>query len=165
MVVIVWAGWKGRTGQLWTWIYTAWPWLTAGTVFLEQKTMLPVQEAGRSMCIRMHTRWFARRTRIFSEMSQHNDSFHEEPTFVDAMKATARRVCLLPSSNPLVRADVLLKPRLHACSTIKLIFLPPREKTWHSKLACILRNSRFGCSKVWLMMSCGIMRHSLVSDN
>lgn len=127
--------------------------------------MLPVQEAGRSMCIRMHTRWFARRTRIFSEMSQHNDSFHEEPTFVDAMKATARRVCLLPSSNPLVRADVLLKPRLHACSTIKLIFLPPREKTWHSKLACILRNSRFGCSKVWLMMSCGIMRHSLVSDN
>lgn len=44
MVVIVWAGWKGRTGQLWTWIYTAWPWLTAGTVFLEQKTMLPAKK-------------------------------------------------------------------------------------------------------------------------
>lgn len=85
MIVIVWAGWKGRAGQLWAWIYTR-PWLTAGTVFLGQKigrcASPPVQEAGCGACASACTRRCLEHTspHIYIPgpgMRRHNDSFHD----------------------------------------------------------------------------------------
>lgn len=67
MVVIVWTGWKGRMGQLWTWIYTAWPWLTVERPYFWSKKprCRGSKKLAGSMCIRMHARRFARTTRIY----------------------------------------------------------------------------------------------------
>ena len=134
MVVIVWTGWKGRMGQLWTWIYTAWPWLTGERPYFWSKKprCRGSKKLAGSMCIRMHARRFARTTRISQRDEPAQWQLSQGPTHVlhDANASVQRGgPCLPPTSDPLVRADVLLGQSLRARSASKLIFLQT-SGTW-----------------------------------
>lgn len=67
-----------------------------------------------------------------SEMSQHNDSFHRGPTHVLHDANASVGPCLSPTSDPLVRADVLLGQNLRARSASKLSFLQTSGPRLHA---------------------------------
>lgn len=108
MVVIVWAGWKGRAGQLWAWIYTA---------VTDCRDRIS-RAKNRAVCIRRSKKlagacaFACTRARIYPGWAGTMTAF---TMLTDAMEATARRAPLIspPSAPPLlVRTDVLLSHRL-----------------------------------------------------
>lgn len=124
MIVIVWAGWKGRAGQLWAWIYTR-PWLTAGTVFLGQKigrcASPPVQEAGCGACASACTRRCLEHTSPHIYPRPRDETAQWQLSRCSPMQWKRQREGprLYPRHRPppllfslLVRTDVLLSHRL-----------------------------------------------------